>query len=446
MEHADTIVAVATASGRAGIGVVRLSGPRARQIGHEICARELSPRRATLASFLAADAVPLDQGIALYFAAPGSYTGEDVVELQGHGGPAVLQLLVQRCMELGARPAAPGEFTQRAFLNGKLDLVQAESVADLIDAASAAAVRGAMRSLSGVFSERIESIARDLLDMRVLVEAVLDFPEEELDVLRHAAIPERLQQLAGRLRDLRSQAVQGRLLREGTRAVLVGKPNVGKSSLMNRLAQEEVAIVTDVPGTTRDALRYELAIEGVPIHVVDTAGLRDSADRVERLGIERTLREIARADVVLWVTEALADASGDVDVLPSGLPASARIIHIINKIDLSGEPAKRSEAGSELTIWLSAKTGDGIELLRQGILEAAGWQGDGEAAFMARERHLAALHDCTAALERAGRSLSGLELLAEELRQAHRALGEITGAVTADDLLGEIFSRFCIGK
>ena len=211
MEHADTIVAVATASGRAGIGVVRLSGPRARQIGHEICARELSPRRATLASFLAADAVPLDQGIALYFAAPGSYTGEDVVELQGHGGPAVLQLLVQRCMELGARPAAPGEFTQRAFLNGKLDLVQAESVADLIDAASAAAVRGAMRSLSGVFSERIESIARDLLDMRVLVEAVLDFPEEELDVLRHAAIPERLQQLAGRLRDLRSPAIQGRL-------------------------------------------------------------------------------------------------------------------------------------------------------------------------------------------------------------------------------------------
>ena len=300
MPRADTIVAVATASGRAGIGVVRLSGPAVPAIAAAICSATLIPRRATLADFLDGTRDPIDRGIAVLFKAPHSYTGEDVLELHGHGGTAVLRLLVQRCVDLGARPADPGEFTRRAFLNDKLDLVQAESVADLIDASSAAAARSAMQSLVGVFSDQINAVAAEMMELRIQVEAVLDFPEEEIDALQGARVLARIQSVCERLQSLLAEAAQGRLLRDGTRAVLVGRPNVGKSSLMNRLAREEVSIVTDVPGTTRDALRYELNLEGVPIHVVDTAGLRPGGDAVERLGMERTAVEMGRADIALW--------------------------------------------------------------------------------------------------------------------------------------------------
>lgn len=446
MLRADTIVAVATAGGRAGIGVVRLSGPGAKQIALEICSRELTPRRATLASFRAADLSAIDRGIALLFESPHSYTGEDTLELHGHGGTAVLRLLMQRCIDLGARPAEPGEFTKRAFLNGKLDLVQAESVADLIDASSAAAVRSAMQSLSGLFSEQVQVIAGELLEMRALVEAVLDFPEEEVDALAAANLTARLQRLREHLHQLLTQAVQGNLLREGTRAVLIGRPNVGKSSLMNCLAREEVAIVTDIPGTTRDALRYELVIEGVPVHVVDTAGLRAGGDKVERLGIERTLTEIGKADIAMLVIEASDEDSKtalpDLAVVPTG----TRILRIINKIDLSGQEPQLSRKDGEIVVRVSAKTGQGIELLAQAILELAGWQSAGEAPFMARERHLAAMRDANDALQHAQDAIGQIEILAEETRVAHQALGRITGETTADDLLGEIFSRFCIGK
>jgi tRNA modification GTPase len=446
MPPADTIVAVATAGGSAGIGVVRLSGPAVRDIAAAICSAPLVPRRAILADFLSADRSAIDRGIALLFNAPHSYTGEDVLELQGHGGTAVLRLLVQRCVELGARPAGPGEFTQRAFLNDKLDLVQAESVADLIDASSAAAARSAMQTLSGAFSAHVNAIAAGLLEIRMLVEALLDFPEEETDTLQGGTVAGRIREMGGRIEGLLAEAGQGRLLRDGTRAVLIGRPNVGKSSLMNRLAGEDVSIVTDIPGTTRDALRYQLNIEGVPIHVVDTAGLRQGGDAVERLGIERTLMEISRADIALLVVDSRdPDALGPLPML-SALPSDIKILRVINKIDLSGDAAQRFGRDGEVVIRVSAKTGEGIDLLAYAILELAGWQSAGEAPFMARERHTVALRECAEALQRAQQLTAQAELMAEELRLAHRALGRITGEVSADDLLGEIFSRFCIGK
>lgn len=447
MRPADTIAAVATAPGRAGIGVVRISGPAVRNIIEAVTGRTLPARTAVLADFLDANQQAVDRGIALFFPSPHSYTGEDVLELQGHGGPAVLRLLLNRCLELGARPAQAGEFTQRAFLNDKLDLAQAESVADLIDASSAAAARGAMRSLSGEFSVRVKSLNRELVELRALVEATLDFPDEEIDFLDRSDAMGKLNQVRRNLMALQLAAEQGKILREGARVVLIGQPNVGKSSLLNRLAGDEVAIVTEVPGTTRDPLRLELSLEGVPVHVIDTAGLRESQDTVERIGIERAWQEIRQADIALLVidlTKGLADE--DLRILAQ-LPAGIIKYFIFNKIDLFGDFGGETVSSGHTEIRLSAKTGEGVELLRAAILRGAGWQPSGEAQFMARERHLHALAEAEVALSRAAdQGRVAIELFAEELRLAHQALGKITGTVSADDLLGEIFSRFCIGK
>ena len=446
MSSADTIAAVATAPGRSGIGVIRVSGPAVRAVIAGILVRLPEPRTATLCDFRDGNGDTLDRGLALFFPAPHSYTGEDVLELHGHGGPAVLQLILRRCLDLGARPAQPGEFTRRAFLNDKLDLAQAESVADLIDASSEAAARGAMRSLAGEFSARIVHLAGGLTELRALVEATLDFPEEEIDFLHRGDAFQRLARLRAELNEVQLAAEQGRILREGARCVLIGQPNVGKSSLLNRLAGDEVAIVTEVPGTTRDPLRHELVIDGVPVHVIDTAGLRESDEPVEKIGIERTWREIGHSDValiVIDVTRGIAEADR---AILAKLPAKVKKVFIFNKIDLSTEPPSVRERENQVDVWVSAKSGAGLEMLRASILHAVGWRPSEEAQFMARERHLHALQQADAALARAAAQAKAIELFAEELRLAQQALGEITGRVSADDLLGEIFSRFCIGK
>ena len=427
----DTIAAIATPAGRGGIGVLRISGPEVPRIARQILGRLPEPRLATFASF-----AQLDEGIALYFAAPHSYTGEPVLELQGHGGPVVMQALLAACLDAGARVAEPGEFTRRAYLEGKLDLAQAEAVADLIDAASREAARSALRSLSGEFSAAIGSLQAQLVELRALTEATLDFPEEELDALHRDDAGARLAQVRQALDDVLARSRQGSLLRSGIHVVLAGRPNVGKSSLLNRLAGEERAIVTPQPGTTRDALREPIQIEGVPLIIVDTAGLRVASDMVERLGIERTQRELERADVVL----AVFDATRGRDLLEN-LPAGTQCIEIYNKVDLA--PGFVPPAGA---LALSAKTGADIEQLRHALLETMGWASTGESVFLARERHLRALERAQAHLAAAGRDTRRWEFFAEELRLAHVALGTITGEFSADDLLGEIFARFCIGK
>ena len=445
MQHADTIAAIATSPGRAGIGVVRISGPAVRNIAAAVLSRSLQARVATLCDFLEADSMILDRGIAIFYAAPNSYTGEDVLELQGHGGLAVLQLVLRRCLDLGARPAQPGEFTQRAFLNDKLDLAQAESVADLIDASSEAAARGAMRSLAGEFSGRVAQLNDALIELRSLIEATLDFPEEEIDFLERSGAMKKLTRLRTGVATLLAVAEQGRILRDGAKVALIGQPNVGKSSLLNRLAEEEVAIVTEFPGTTRDPLRHELAIEGVPVHVVDTAGLRHASDAVEKIGIERAWREIRQADLALLVVDAtLGLTEADFRILAK-LPQNLKRILVFNKIDNLEEPPTEIQAVDGTEIWLSAKTGQGIDLLRAVLLRSIGWQSTQEGIFIARERHLQALRDAKASLAQAHES-SSLELIAEELRLAQQAFANITGKFSADDLLGEIFSRFCIGK
>jgi len=458
----DPIAAVATAAGRAGIGVVRVSGADLAPViegllGAERAAR-LAPRHATFAPFLDAQGRAIDEGIALLFPAPHSYTGETVLELQGHGGPVVLQMLLARCLEagrpIGLRVAAPGEFTRRAFLNDRLDLAQAEAVADLIDASTEAAARSANRSLAGEFSRRIDALVEALLELRTLVEATLDFPEEEIDFLQAADARGRLAAIRGQLDDLLARSRQGAVLRHGLNVVLVGAPNVGKSSLLNALAGEEVAIVTPVAGTTRDRIVQPVAVHGIALNVIDTAGVRPTDEPVERLGIERTLAEVARADVVLHLVDATAPAT-DGEVLQEVRRHAGRgvpLLTVINKIDLSGE-APRAD-GSEVR--LSAKTGAGLDGLRAALLEVAGWTAStsGENVFLARERHLQALGQAQEHLAAAaacadaehGYGNAQLELLAEELRLAGSRLGEITGEVTADDLLGRIFSRFCIGK
>jgi tRNA modification GTPase len=448
MHPADTIAAVATAAGRAGIGIIRVSGPGAVRIAAAATGGQTPlPRRAVYGKFVDADGQVIDEGIVLFFPAPHSYTGEDVLELQGHGGPAVLRMLLQRCLELGARLAEPGEFTRRAFLNDKLDLAQAEAVADLIDASSAAAARGAMRSLTGEFSARVNAVRDQLIETRVLVEAALDFPEEDIEFPGQQGAARRLEAIAAQLQEITTSAKQGNLLREGIRAVLLGQPNVGKSSLMNRLAEEDVAIVTEVPGTTRDALRRELVIEGVPLHLVDTAGLRDSDDPVERLGVERAWAEIARADILLHVIDLSTGAADRPTGTDPRLSSSARKIFIFNKIDLVGHPVQSLvERDGSIKVWLSAKSGAGLAELKHAILDAAGWRNLDEAPFMARERHLAALAAAAAAVERGAGQLAAPELLAEELRVAQVELGRISGEFSAEDLLGEIFSRFCVGK
>jgi tRNA modification GTPase len=444
--HDDTIAAIATAPGRGGIGVVRVSGRNLRPLAQALLGETPAARLAVKSAFVDAQGAPIDDGIALYFPAPRSYTGEDVLELQGHGGPAVMQLLLKRCMELGARLAEPGEFTRRAFLNDKLDLAQAESVADLIEAATENAARCALRTLRGEFSAAIEDLLRQLIELRVLVEATLDFPEEELDSLDRADAKGRHARLAGAIETALAKSRQGSLLRTGLQVVLAGQPNVGKSSLLNRLAGEEIAIVTAIPGTTRDSVRQAIQIDGVPINVIDTAGLRDTEDEVERLGMARTWGEIGRADVVLLLVDARAGVTGTDLALLERIPSGVRRVFVHNKTDLAGGPPRLEREPGSTSLHLSAKTGAGMDLLRSELLAVAGWERGAEDLFMARERHLAALRQAALHTARAGEHFGRPELFAEELRLAQAQLNSITGEFAADDLLGEIFSRFCIGK
>ena len=452
--HRDPIVAIATAAGRGAVGIVRVSGSDLSDLVQALFSRRLVPRVATYLPFPDATGAAIDQGLAIHFPAPHSYTGEDVQELQAHGGPVVLQLLVARCLE--ARPdlrlARPGEFTERAFLNDKLDLAQAEAVGDLIDASTEAAARSAGRSLSGAFSVEINALRERLIRLRMLVEATLDFPEEEIDFLEQANARGRLADIAAQLDRVLDRARQGVLLREGITVVIAGQPNVGKSSLLNALAGAELAIVTPIAGTTRDKVTSTIQIQGVPVHVIDTAGLRESADEVERIGVARSWDEIERADAVLFMHDLtrLGDTdydAGEADIdarLPAPLRATDRLLHVFNKADAA------PTASRPVGLAVSARTGLGIEALRTRLLALAGWHAQPDGVFIARTRHLQALRATRDHLVLAGahadRADAALDLFAEELRLAHDALGEITGAFGADELLGEIFSRFCIGK
>lgn len=442
MANADVIAAIATAAGRAGIGVVRVSGNALGEFAKALIGKIPSARYATLAIFRDSHGELIDQGIALYFPAPASYTGEDVLELHGHGGDAVLRLLLRRCLELGARMAQPGEFTQRAFLNDKLDLAQAEAVADLIDASTAEAARSAVRSLSGEFSRHIHALVKELIDLRMLVEATLDFPEEDLDFLQAANAHGRLEGIEEKLKVVFATAKQGSLLRSGIQVAIIGRPNAGKSSLLNQLAGEPLAIVTDIPGTTRDPVRAPIQLDGVPLHIVDTAGLHDSADEVERLGMERSWAAAEQASIVLHLIDATLGSTKEDRAIRERL-GERRVIEVFNKVDLVSAP---SPPGPQAGIFISAKTGQGLDVLKAELLRAVGWQPSVEGVFAARERHLHALTQARRHLQAARQQRAHLELLAEELRRAQNALSTITGEFSADDLLGEIFSRFCIGK
>lgn len=442
---ADTIAAIATAPGRGAVGVVRVSGPLSLAVAEATCGLIIEPRRATLARFVDSAGDAIDRGLVVSFRAPNSYTAEDVVEFQCHGGPVVLAAMLDRCIELGARHARAGEFTERAFLNGKLDLAQAEAVSDLIDATSRAAARSALRSLEGDFSRQIGEIRRALVGLRVLVEASLDFPEEEIDVLSAYGVIEQARVLRDRVRELIRQAGQGRLLREGVRVVLLGEANVGKSSLLNALAGDAVAIVTSVPGTTRDLVRATVMVDDVPFHVVDTAGLRDAANEVERIGMDRARAAARGADLVVQVSDGVGDGSVDrwiVDELPD-VPK----LRVENKADVRDLSAGWFQVAGLPAIAVSAMTGSGLGLLKQAFLSAAGRTFvQGEGVFMARSRHLEALSRCEKHLVAAVGLCDQVEFLAEELRYAEARLGDITGERTADDLLGDIFKNFCIGK
>jgi tRNA modification GTPase len=457
--HHEPIVAVATASGRGAVGIVRISGARLGGFVETLLGRSLTARHAAYLPFRDASGSAIDRGLAIHFPAPHSYTGEDVLELQAHGGPVVLQLLVARCLELGPahlpglRLAQPGEFTERAFLNDKLDLAQAEAVSDLIEANTEAAARSAGRSLSGAFSAEIHALRDRLVDLRMLVEATLDFPEEEIDFLEKANALGRLRAIAAQVEAVLDRARQGALLREGITVVIGGQPNVGKSSLLNALAGAELAIVTPIAGTTRDKVSGTIQIEGVPVHVIDTAGLRDAADEVERIGVARSWGEIERADAVLLMHDLTrlgedaydaADAAIEQRLAAPGAGTAPRVLHVFNKADAA--VAVPPVDG----IVLSARTGEGLGALRSKLLERAGWHAQPEGLFTARTRHVQALRatreHLAAALALAARADAALDLLAEELRLAHEALGEIVGVFTTDDLLGEIFGRFCIGK
>ena len=471
--HHQPIVAIATAPGRGAVGIVRVSGADIQPLIDAICGKSLRARQATYLPFRDADGGVIDQGLAIHFPAPNSYTGEDVLELQAHGGPVVLQLLLARCLAAGAvlhpdtgaallpglRVAEPGEFTERAFLNDKIDLAQAEGIADLIDASTETAARSAARSMSGEFSGAVNTLLEQLIHLRMLVEATLDFPEEDIDFLKKADAQGQLSGLQKTLAGVMQRARQGAILREGIKVVIAGQPNAGKSSLLNALAGAELAIVTPIAGTTRDKVSQLIQVEGVPLHVVDTAGLREALDEVEKIGVARAWDEIASADAVLFLHDlsrhgdlsAGADyAAADADiaaVLAARLPAKTPVIDVWNKSD-TATPERLQTLASGLLI--SAKTGAGLQALRQALLELVGWQATPDGVFMARERHLHALQRVAIELDRAGEQLAArqpaLDLLAEDLRQAQLHLGEITGKFGADDLLGEIFSRFCIGK
>jgi tRNA modification GTPase len=444
----ETIAAIATPAGRGGIGVVRVSGKGLGAFAQAILGKTAAPRTATLATFRDVEGLAIDQGVAIFFPQPHSYTGEDVLELQGHGGAAVLQRLLQRCIELGCRLAKPGEFTERAFLNNKLDLAQAESVADLIEASSAEAAKSAIKSLTGEFSSRVHALTDGLTELRMHVEAWIDFPEEEIDPADRALQQTKLQHLRVLQAKLAREAKQGAVLRDGLTVALIGRPNVGKSSLLNRLAGEEVAIVTPIAGTTRDHVRATILVKGVPIHLIDTAGLRDTEDAVEKIGIERTWLAVEKAGAALLIAEAGEMIGQNEAEILAKLPTTLPVAWIYNKIDVHGQRPERSKDNEDnhATIKLSALTGDGVDLVRDWLLETAGWQPSGEGVFMARERHLTALKLAEDHLNAATERSEQFELFAEELRLAQHALASITGEFTPDDLLGEIFGKFCIGK
>ncbi len=445
----DTIAAIATPPGRGGVGIVRVSGPRAADIARAMLGHVPAPRVAEYLRFHDDAGRVIDTGLALYFPHPNSFTGEDVLELQGHGGPVVLDLLLQQTLRLGARPARPGEFSERAFLNDKLDLAQAEAIADLIEAGSEQAARSALQSLQGVFSDWVHDTVDQLTELRMYVEAAIDFPDEEIDFLADSRVLRELDYLLQELDRVIATAHQGQLLREGMRIVLAGQPNTGKSSLLNALAGRESAIVTAVPGTTRDVLREEISIDGLPLHIIDTAGLRQSADEVEQEGIRRTWREIEQADCVLLVMDDRAGFGPAEQQILSQLPSRLPVIRVFNKIDLSGARAERREDADGEILHLSARSGEGIDLLRDLLKTVVGYRGTTEGVFMARRRHLQALQRARDFIANGREQLQSHhagELLAEDLRQAQQALGEITGEVSSDDLLGRIFAGFCIGK
>ncbi|MFI4869470.1 MAG: tRNA uridine-5-carboxymethylaminomethyl(34) synthesis GTPase MnmE [Steroidobacterales bacterium] len=452
----DTIVAAATPPGRGGIAIVRISGAATVEIATSLLGSPPPPRVATAAQFRGADGAAIDHGLALYFPAPHSYTGEHVLELHGHGGPVLVESLIRRLLELGARRAQPGEFTQRAYLNGKLDLAQAEAVADLIDAASEAAARAAMRSLEGEFSNRVRALGQTLSELRTQVEAAIDFADENIEALSDASLEARLELARSELATLRAASRQGRLLTEGMTVVIAGRPNAGKSSLLNRLAGHDAAIVTATPGTTRDLLRERILLDGMPLHVLDTAGLRAAADAIEAEGIRRARAAMAAADRILFVIDAAADpqATGYLEER-EGLPAGVPVTLVFNKIDLAASralpavPAEAASASGIAVIQLSSLTGEGFGLLAGHLKASIGFEPDGAGALSARARHLEALARVEAAVSEAARLLSAChapELVAEELRRAQRSLGEIIGAESSDELLGRIFARFCIGK
>jgi len=446
----DPIVAIATAPGRGGIGVVRVSGPKLGPFIFALLAKNLTPRHAHYLPFLDSSQQLIDQGIALFFSQPNSYTGEDVLELQGHGGPAVLQQLLQQCLfvgqSFGLRLANPGEFTQRAFLNDKIDLAQAEAIADLIDASSEAAARAAASSLSGEFSRRVNSLAASIVQLRMLVEATLDFPEEEIEFLEKYSARSKLDSLCTELDAILDQSRQGMVLREGLHVVLAGEPNVGKSSLLNALAGQELAIVTEIAGTTRDKVSQILHIKGVPITIIDTAGLRETSDVIESIGIQRTWDEISRADVVLHLMDATKPFSPLDQQIENARARNSVVLQVFNKQDLLPVSAVQSDSN----ISISAMTGLGLEKLQAKLLELAGWNPGQESPWLARQRHIDALEQARMHLQLASEYAAEndrvLDLFAEELRLSHDSLGSITGKMTPDDLLGEIFSRFCIGK
>ncbi len=441
-----TIAAIATASGAGGIGIVRVSGPLSEAIATQILGACPAPRYAAYLAFYDNNHQLIDRGIAIYYQHPHSYTGEDVLELQAHGGTALMQLLLARCIQLGARQAEPGEFTKRAYLNDKIDLAQAEAVADVINATTIEAAKSAVRSLSGEFSNSINQVLAKLINLRMYVEACLDFPEEEIDFITQGNVAEKLAAFALELKSVFAKAKQGSLLREGMQIVLVGQPNVGKSSLMNQLSGEEVAIVTPIAGTTRDSIKNFIQINGLPLHITDTAGLRETDDEVEKIGIARTYQALQNAQVALLLVDTAHGIGETEKIVLNRLPQGISKIWLHNKIDATNETAKIVQIADETHIYLSAKTGEGVGLLKQHLLQIAGYQQNAEGIFMARARHLSALAQVDNHLAVAATQISAAELLAEELKLAQEALSSITGEFTPDDLLGEIFSKFCIGK